>query len=185
MDWDTISKAIDESEREYPTMDIHSKPGTKVIFKYPENGDDYDMKWASGVLSVGETYTVENIQIGQSSSLVDFKEFPEWQFNTVHFVNVEQEKKTSEFTGWGRSSDIDFGDYVEIEMHRYGAPNEMFIHKVVGALKSNAWIDAPLKWDSNLTSHDNMEPVLNVIQCGIDETKVIRVATKYCKRIEK
>ncbi|WP_164670934.1 hypothetical protein [Virgibacillus doumboii] len=91
----------------------------------------------------------------------------------------------SEFTGWRRTNDVDFGDYVDIEMHRYGVPNEMFIHKVVGALESNVWIDAPLKHDKEETLHDHMEPVLNVIQCGIDETKVIRVAQKYCKKIEK
>lgn len=90
----------------------------------------------------------------------------------------------TEFTGWGRSNDIDFGDYVEIEMHRYGAPNEFYIHKVVGAFKSNAWIDAPLKWDSKVKGHSKVEPVLNVIQCGVDETKVIRVAQKYCEKIE-
>ncbi|GKV66726.1 MULTISPECIES: hypothetical protein [unclassified Sporosarcina] len=87
----------------------------------------------------------------------------------------------SEFTGYGRANTIDFGDYVEIEMHRYGAPNEMFLHKVVSALRSNTWIDTPLKWDSQPTIHPEIEPVLNVIQCGIDETKVIRVRQKDCK----
>ncbi len=90
----------------------------------------------------------------------------------------------SGFTGYGRYGDIDFGDYVKIEMHRYGAPNEFYIHKVVGALRSNAFIDAPLNWDSEPTLHDEMEDVLNVIQCGIDETKVIRVAKKYCEKME-
>jgi len=93
MDWDTISKQIFENEIQNPTMDIRSKPGTKVIFKYPENGSNSDIKWANGVLVVGETYTVENIQIEQSISLVDFKEFPEWQFNTVHFANKIQGEK--------------------------------------------------------------------------------------------
>lgn len=90
----------------------------------------------------------------------------------------------SEFTRWGKSNDIDFGDYVEIEMHRYGSLNVFFIHKVVEAFKSNAWIDAPLKWNSKPTLHDHSEKVLNVIQCGIDETKVIRVAQKYCRKIK-
>lgn len=89
----------------------------------------------------------------------------------------------TDFTGGQKNNDIDFGDYVEIEMHRYGAPNEFFIHKVVGSLVSNAWIDAPLKWDSEPTLHGHSEKILNVIQCGIDETKVIRVAQKYCKKI--
>ena len=87
----------------------------------------------------------------------------------------------SEFTGYGRTNDIDFGDYVEIEQKRYGVPNEMYLHKVVGALKSNAWIDAPISWDSKPTIHDEMEIVLNVICCGVDETKVIRVRGSDCK----
>ena len=91
----------------------------------------------------------------------------------------------SGFTKFGRSNAIDFGDYVEVEMFRYYAPNEMFLHKVVGAFKSNTWIDAPLKWDSKPTIHDEFETVLNVIQCGIDETKVIRVRQKDCIKVEK
>jgi len=87
----------------------------------------------------------------------------------------------SEFTGGNEGNEIDFGDYVEIEQHRYGAPNEMYLHKVVGAFRSNAWIDAPVYWNSEPTLHDEMETVLNVICCGVDETKVIRVAEKYCK----
>ncbi|KAA0563784.1 hypothetical protein F0342_12680 [Bacillus sp. CH30_1T] len=90
----------------------------------------------------------------------------------------------SEFSGWGRTNGIDFGDYVKIEMHRYHSPNEFFIHKVVGALKSNTWIDTPLKWDSEPINHASMEKVLNVIQCGIDETKVIRVKESDCIKIE-
>lgn len=91
----------------------------------------------------------------------------------------------SEFTGWGKTNEIDFGDYVEIEMHRYHSDNEFFIHKVVGALESNTWIDTPLRHDSEPKIHAGMEKVLNVIQCGIDETKVIRVRESDCIKIEK
>ncbi len=94
----------------------------------------------------------------------------------------------SEFTGDGtrhsKRNEIDFGDYVEIEMYRYGTPNVFFIHKVVGALRSNTWIEAPLKWDSEPVRHDHMEAVLNVIQSGIDETEVIRVAQKDVRKLE-
>lgn len=90
----------------------------------------------------------------------------------------------SEFTGYGRTNDLDFGDYVEIEQHRYGVPNEMFMYKVVGALRSNAWIDAPIRWDSEPTLHDHMETVLNVICCGVDETEVIRVRESDCRKVE-
>lgn len=88
----------------------------------------------------------------------------------------------SEFTGHLRSDeDIDFGDYVEIEMQRYGADNEFFIHKVVGSFRSNYYLTAPLRWDSEKEIGET-EDVLNVIQCGIDETKVIRVRKSDCKK---
>ncbi|MFS7206694.1 hypothetical protein AB6831_04205 [Carnobacterium divergens] len=85
----------------------------------------------------------------------------------------------SEFIGHKQpKTDIGFGDMVKIEMYRYYSENEHFIHKVIGAFGSNAWIDTPLKWDSEITLHDHAEEVLNVVQCGLDETKVIRVAKK-------
>ncbi|WP_102706989.1 hypothetical protein [Terribacillus saccharophilus] len=90
----------------------------------------------------------------------------------------------SRFTGYGRTNDIDFGDYVEIEQHRYYAPNEMFIHKVIGALKSNTWMDTPIRHDSKEVLHDTSEIVLNVICCGIDETKVFRVRQADCTKLK-
>ena len=90
-----------------------------------------------------------------------------------------------EFNNFGRTNDIDFGDYVEIEMFRHCSPNERYLHKVVGAFKSNTWIDVPLKWDSEPTIHSKTEVVLNVIQCGIDESKVIRVRQEDCMKVKK
>ncbi|WP_271401476.1 hypothetical protein [Salinicoccus roseus] len=90
----------------------------------------------------------------------------------------------SEFTGHLEgNSDIDFGDYVEIEMHRYGTDNEFYIHKVVGAFRSNMYLMAPLRWDSK-PEFGEMTDVLNVIQCGVDETKVIRVRKSDCKKFK-
>lgn len=89
----------------------------------------------------------------------------------------------SEFTGGRRTNDIDFGDFVKIEMHRYGVENEFYLHKVVGSYISSHWIDAPLHWDSEPRGHRSMEKVLNVIQCGIDETKVITVLQKHCRKV--
>ncbi|MEJ9331136.1 hypothetical protein [Bacillus licheniformis] len=88
------------------------------------------------------------------------------------------------FTGYGRTNEIDFGDYVEIEQMRYGVPNEMYIHKVVGAFESNTWVEVPVRWDRNEVHHDKIEKVLNVICCGIDETRVFRVREKDCKKIK-
>lgn len=89
----------------------------------------------------------------------------------------------STFTNYGRRNDTDFGDYVKIEMYRYNSENEFYIHKVVGAFESNTWIDVPLKWNSEPKNHGRMEKVLNVIQCGIDETKVIRVRESDCVKM--
>lgn len=90
----------------------------------------------------------------------------------------------SGFTGFGRTSDIDFGDYVEIEMHRYGATNEFYIHKVIGAGRSNGWVETPLKWNSEMVLHDDVEDVLNVIQSGCAETIAFKVNKKDCKKLE-
>lgn len=88
----------------------------------------------------------------------------------------------SEFTGFGRTNHIDFGDYVYIEQLRFGVPNESYIYKVVGSFASNCWTPAPLKWDSKPVLHKKTEQVLNVIKCGIDETKVITVAESDCRK---
>jgi hypothetical protein len=89
------------------------------------------------------------------------------------------------FIGHLKTNNIDFGDYVEIEMFRYGAENEFYIHKVVNALESNVWVDVPIKSTPTETRHNKMEKVLSVIQCGIDETKVIRVREEDCKLLKK
>ena len=79
-----------------------------------------------------------------------------------------------------------FGRYCRIEMFRYGVPNEFYIHKIVSQNRTNTYCDVPLKWDSKPERHpekdglfpDNLEEVIWVVQCGIDETKVFPVALK-------
>lgn len=93
----------------------------------------------------------------------------------------------NEFTGGKRTSDIDFGDYVEIEMHRYGAPNEFYLHKVIGAFKASSWATVPIQegivgTGTQNVPRDELEEVLNVVQCGIDETKVFRVRKSDVKK---
>ena len=81
----------------------------------------------------------------------------------------------TEFTGGINipKDDIDFGDYVLIEQKRYGVPNEMFQFKVVGSYQSNAYRDVPMDGvDRGKKLHSHVVDVLNVICCGIDETKV-------------
>lgn len=97
----------------------------------------------------------------------------------------------SNFAGGRRTGDIDFGDYVEIEMYRYGAHNEFYLHKVIGTFVSNAWATVPIKYGSNddctgkeSVLHKRSEEVLNVVQCGIDETEVFRVRKSDVKKVK-
>lgn len=91
MDWDAIERAIVKAERENPTMDINSEPGTRVIFKYPNNGSEYDGNLSSEELLFNGIYTVKEVFVGGSRSYVELVEKPGMEFNTVHFANIEEE----------------------------------------------------------------------------------------------
>lgn len=93
------------------------------------------------------------------------------------------------FTGGKHVSDINFGDYVEIEMYRYGAPNEFYMHKVIGSYMASSWTTVPIKYGVDSTGTENVpgdgfEEVLDVVQCGIDETKVFRVRKSDVRKLE-
>ena len=78
---------------------------------------------------------------------------------------------------------LDFGDFCTIEQLRYGVENEHYVHKVIGRLKSNSWIDIPVKWDSKEVIHDNMEDVIACVCCGVDERKIFRYKLSDVKKI--
>jgi hypothetical protein len=67
---------------------LHAERGCKVCFVYPDNGDTLDMAYAAALLEIGVIYTVDTIEIGQSSSTIQLKEFPGKYFNTVQFERV-------------------------------------------------------------------------------------------------
>lgn len=75
-----------------------------------------------------------------------------------------------------------FGDYAIIEQKRHGAPNEMFVHKVIDQLRSNTWVDVPVQSPATETIHDEMEDVCLCICCGVDETEVRRYRVKDMRR---
>jgi hypothetical protein len=82
-------------------------------------------------------------------------------------------------------SDLDFGDYCLIEQKRYGVPNEMYVHKVIGRLLSSAWVEVPVdfaKEGGSFTEHNHGEvvPVIAAICCGVDERKVLRYRAVDC-----
>lgn len=79
-------------------------------------------------------------------------------------------------------TEFKFGDYAIIEQKRHGAPNEMFVHKVIDQLRSNTWVDVPVQSPATETIHDEMEDVCLCICCGVDETEVRRYRVKDMRR---
>jgi hypothetical protein len=71
-------------------MSLDTKPGDKVLFDKPNQGYEWDVECTKKYLVVGNQYTVERIEVGDSSSEVYFREVPDVGFNTVHFQNVEE-----------------------------------------------------------------------------------------------
>lgn len=82
-------------------------PGNKVRFT-GTGGYDGDLKWAKKELEVGKVYTIDRIEIYQSSSNVFLKERPGKGFNSVQFTDVDliDYKKILELTNQ------DFTDFI-------------------------------------------------------------------------
>ena len=73
---------------------------------------------------------------------------------------------------------MDFGDYVIIEMKRYGVPNEYYTHKVVGVLRSNSYVDVPVQTPATETHHDGLVDVVACVCQGVSERDVRRYRVK-------
>lgn len=80
-----------------------------------------------------------------------------------------------------------FGNHCEIEMKFYGKEgNKKHLFKVIGKVRSNYYYDVPLnKHTKPAYIHDELIEVVNVIECGIDESEVIRVPLKDIELINK
>lgn len=72
-----------------PRMDMYSKPGTRVVFAYPEAGYNPDIERAAKHLTLGETYTVEITDVHSWHTDVFLEEFPGIPFNHVMFVRED------------------------------------------------------------------------------------------------
>ena len=75
------------------------------------------------------------------------------------------------------STDL-FGWYAKIKTY-----NKEYMYKVISCYESNTYCDVPITHLSIPTIHKDMTTVLNVICCGVDETKVERIALKDCRLI--
>lgn len=92
MNWNSISDAINEYERNNPTMTLAVRKNSKIIFRYPTHGRQEDVECAAENLILNDEYTVETISVGGSTSFVELKEVPGIVFNTVLFTNKLEEK---------------------------------------------------------------------------------------------
>lgn len=73
-----------------------------------------------------------------------------------------------------------FGRYCRIPT---GTSGDMHTYKIVSRIDSNGYCDMPLTAQSTKTLHTQIVPVLLVIHCGVDESKVQRVALSDCEII--
>ena len=83
-----------------------------------------------------------------------------------------------------QSRDLCFGDYVSVEMKRYGADNEHYTHKVIGIIRSNTWIDVPVDGKDNCERpkiHGQLEDIVLCVCCGVCEERVDRYSVKDVK----
>ena len=75
-----------------------------------------------------------------------------------------------------------FGGYAKIPT---GFGNDLHTYKIICMKESNTYCDIPLGTSlTKETRHDKVIPILQVIHCGIDETKVERVALKDCEIVK-
>ena len=68
---------------------------------------------------------------------------------------------------------LGFGDYVYILQKRYGVPNEPYLHKVIGNLDSNFFVDVPVYIPRQETRHQRPVPVVACVCCGVNEREVL------------
>ena len=67
---------------------------------------------------------------------------------------------------------LDFGDYCKIEQECFGADNEFYRYKVVGAGQANYYREVPVDSTAPHNSKGDMVDVIKAIRCGVCEEKV-------------
>ena len=69
---------------------------------------------------------------------------------------------------------LEFGDYVHIEMKRYGVENEFFQHKVINTFRSNTYVDVPVQSPATEKHHQGLVDIVSCICCGVQELEVLK-----------
>lgn len=69
---------VTQEEEDFIKQDIKCVPTGR-------NGWDYDKEYIKKHLEIGKEYTLKSMNVGQSTSTLELKEFPNLHFNTVCF----------------------------------------------------------------------------------------------------
>lgn len=69
-------------------MDINTKPGKKIKYNLPGNGEKEDKTSAAEYLMVNRIYTIKEIFAGDYRTEIRLKEHPNLTFNSVLFSNL-------------------------------------------------------------------------------------------------
>lgn len=79
-----------EGMKRVEPMDVWTPVGeyVAVTTNTMKNGRGYDKEHVKKFLKIGELYTVQRVEVGQSSSQVWLEEVKGTSFNTVMFLNV-------------------------------------------------------------------------------------------------
>lgn len=83
-----VSIDPDNPATAYDSMDIYSKPGTKVRFT-GYGGYEYQQEFARRFLDIDGIYTVEDTDVQAWHTDVFLRERPKKGFNSVMFAEVE------------------------------------------------------------------------------------------------
>jgi len=100
----------------------------------------------------------------------------DWNLEAVKRFLSEQMKE---------NDNLNFGDYVVIEMKRYGGDNEMYLHKVIGTSKSNHWVGVPVQEPAREELRGEIREVVSCICCGVVEDKVLKYRIEDVKKASK
>lgn len=71
------------------TMRLDSTEGTLVIYRFPENGHEFDRETSQKHLTVGSIYTIEQTEVYDYNTDIYLKEFPGIRFNSVQFADID------------------------------------------------------------------------------------------------
>ena len=84
------------------------------------------------------------------------------------------------------STNLNFGDYVEIEQKRYSCENEFYLYKVIGTLRSNAFVQVPVDAAVNGTKEITGDCIFHVVNCvcvGVVENQVRKFKVSDVRKV--